>query len=71
MVKLFIVYNILKKKYWAYPLAIVAFSAFAIYQTYLYISSPSIIMAILIVMDVVTAILTYIEYRNIKNPKAA
>lgn len=66
IIKFFIGYNILKKRYWAYPFALIVFSGFTFYQVYLYIESWSLWMIGLIIIDIIVAILTYIEYQNVK-----
>lgn len=66
IIKFFIGYNILRKRYWAYPFALIIFSFFTIYQIYLYIESWSLWMIGLIVIDIVVAVLTYIEYQSVK-----
>ncbi len=66
MIKFFIVYNILKKRYWVYPFALIVFSFFTFYQVYLYIESWSLWMIGLIIIDIVVAILTYIEYQSVR-----
>ena len=66
IIKFFIGYNILKKRYWAYPFALIVFSFFTLYQIYLYIQSGSLWMIGLIIIDIVVAVLTYIEYQSVK-----
>ena len=66
VIKFFIWYNILKKRYWAYPFALFVFSFFTFYQIYLYIQSWSLWMIGLIAIDIVVSILTYIEYQRVK-----
>lgn len=66
IIKFFIWYNILKKRYWAYPFALIVFSFFTFYQVYLYIQSWSLWMIGLIIIDIVVAVLTYIEYQSVK-----
>ncbi len=66
IIKFFIGYNILKTRDWAYPFALVVFSFFTFYQIYLYIQSWSLWMIGLIFIDIVVAILTYIEYQSVK-----
>lgn len=67
IIKFFIGYNILKKRYWAYPFALIVFSFFTFYQVYLYFQSWSLWMIGLIAIDIVVSILTYIEYQSVKN----
>ena len=66
LIKIFIIYNLLKKRLWAYPVAIVVFSLFILYQVYAYINSPNIGLVVLTLMDVVVIALTLIEYRTLK-----
>lgn len=66
IIKFFIWYSILKKRYWAYPFALIIFSFFTFYQVYLYIQSWSLWMIGLIAIDIVVSILTYIEYQSVK-----
>ncbi len=66
LIKFFIGYNILKKRYWAYPFALIVFSFFTFYQVYLYIQSWSLWMIWLIIIDIVVAVLTYVEYQGVK-----
>lgn len=70
VIKFFIIYNIFKKKYWAYPVAIIVFSLFTIYQVYLYMGSSSPWMMGLIIMDIIIVILTYFEYKHIISHKS-
>jgi len=51
-------------KLWAYPLTIVVFGAFAIYQTYRFFLTHSSFMAILTVFDVLIIYLTFMEFRE-------
>lgn len=65
IIKFFIVYNILKGRAWAYPFALIVFSGFTFYQMYLYITSWSLWMIGLIIIDIIVAVLTYIEWRSV------
>jgi len=73
ILKIFLVYNLLKNRLWSYPLAIIIFSMFAIYQTYKYIQSPHIGLLLLTILDIVVVVLTYLEWRRTtgQNPKTA
>ncbi len=66
IIKLFLVIGLLKKKLWAYPLAVVVFSLFIIYQIYKYIYSPSVWLLILTLFDGLIIWLTLHEYHKIK-----
>jgi len=67
--KLFLVYNLLKKRLWAYPSAIAVFSLFVVYQIYAYIISPSFSLIFLTMLDILIIILTLFEYKNLKKQK--
>jgi len=49
-----------------YPIAILIFALFVIYQIYEYILSPSIVLIVLTLLDALVIILTYIEYKHLK-----
>lgn len=69
LVKLVLVYSLLKKHYWAYPIALVVFTLFTIYQVHLYLLQHSPWMIALIIMDILVVILTSIEYKHILSEK--
>jgi uncharacterized membrane protein len=64
--KMFLVYNLLKKRLLAYPIAITVFSLFVVYQIYAYIAKPSFGLLALTVLDIFVIIFTLLEYRNLK-----
>lgn len=66
LVKLALVYCLLKKIVWAYPYAMVVLGMFLIYQVYLLITQPSIGMALFAILDVIIIVLVYGEYRKLK-----
>jgi len=68
IIKLFLIIALFKKKLWAYPLAIIIFSLFIVYQMYRYFLEGSTWMVILSVLDVFVIWLTVLEYRNLKQP---
>jgi uncharacterized membrane protein len=65
LVKVGLVWALLKKHRWAYPLAIVAFGMFVLYQLYRYSNTHSIWLLALSLMDVAVVVLTWLEYRRI------
>lgn len=67
IVRLILIILLWKRKPWAYPLTIVSLILFIIYQIYRYILQPSSGLIILTIFDIVMIILTFIEYRRIKN----
>lgn len=65
-VKVFLVYMLLRRKLWAYPVAIVVFVAFGVYQIYQYSYSHSILIMGLTVLDAIVVVLTVWEYRILR-----
>ena len=51
-------------KLWAYPLTMIVFGVFSIYQMYRYIHTHSIAMLILTIFDVLLIYLTWLEWRE-------
>jgi uncharacterized membrane protein len=51
-------------KLWAYPLTIVVFAAFGIYQAYRYTHTHSVWLLVLTVFDMVLIFLTWEEYKQ-------
>lgn len=71
-VKVFLVYMLLRRHLWAYPTAIVVFTAFGVYQVYQFTFSHSILLLALTVLDVVVVVLTFWEYARLrKRPPVA
>jgi len=66
-VKLFLVVSLLLNKLWAYPWALGILGLFAVYQAYLFIVKPSIILAFLTVLDVAIIYLIYREWTLVRN----
>jgi len=66
IIKIGLIAALFKRKLWAYPLAMVIFGLFILYQMYRYAHSHSLWMIILSGLDVAVIVLTYLEYRNLK-----
>ena len=66
IVKLFLIIALLKKKHWAYPVAVIIFSIFTIYQVYRFILFGSLTMLFLVIVDLFVIIFTWLEYTEIK-----
>lgn len=67
--KLALIVALLMKKLWAYPIAIVVFAGFVIYQTYRYSRTHSATLILLTVVDLVVIALTWQEYRQMRIPR--
>ena len=63
VIKLMVIIALLLDKLWAYPLAIVVFFGFIVYQVYRYTFEPGIGLIILTVIDLIVIWLTWQEYR--------
>lgn len=67
LIKLILVIFLWKRKIWAYPITIISFVLFIIYQLYRYTIYHSTWLIVLSVFDVIMIILTFIEYKRIKD----
>ena len=66
VMNIFLVMALLKKKFWAYYLAIAAISFFIVYQIYRYFHIYSIILLCLTVFDIFFVAIIFLEYRKLK-----
>ncbi|MEO7904710.1 MAG: DUF2127 domain-containing protein [Candidatus Saccharimonadales bacterium] len=66
VVKLGLVYCLLKKITRAYPVALAVLVAFLLYQAYVLVIHPSIAMAIFTLLDVLIVWLVWGEYRDLR-----
>ncbi|GBL44844.1 probable membrane protein YPO2961 [Sulfuriferula multivorans] len=66
-VKIGVVWALWQKKFWAYPIAIVAFGLFLIYQVYRYSLTHSVWLLVLSFLDLFVIILTWLEYRRLRS----
>lgn len=64
LVKVVLVIALWMEKLWAYPLAIVVFAAFCVYQVFRFTHTHSIGMVLLTIFDVAIIYLTWNEYRE-------
>jgi uncharacterized membrane protein len=62
VVNLSLVYGIIKKPFWAYPISIVLFIGFIIYQAYSYFILPSAWLLFLTLFDILFIGLVFYEY---------
>ena len=70
ILKVALVYCLLKKYLWAYPTAIVVFGLFGGYQIFAYIHTPNPSLLFLTLLDVFIMVVTYVEYRNLLKTKS-
>ena len=67
ILKVALVYCLLKKYLWAYPTAIVVFGLFGAYQMFAYTHTPNPSLLFFTFLDIFIMILTYFEYRKLKH----
>lgn len=67
VIKCIIILLLWRRKLWAYPVSIISIILFIAYQIYRYSISPSIMMIILTIFDLVMIALTYFEYQRMKH----
>jgi uncharacterized membrane protein len=66
IIKLALIISLWKEKRWAYPIAMVVFSWFIIYQSYRYLIHPSLVLLFLNDLDLAVIILTLLEWRRLR-----
>ena len=67
--KLAIVWVLLTKKMWAYPLAIFVFALFIAYEMYSYMNNKSVLMLMMVIIDIVIFVMIILEYKRLKASK--
>ncbi len=71
VVKVVLAVSLWLNELWAYPLAILIFSAFGVYQVYRYTHTHSVVLLVLTVSDAAIVWLTWAEYRVQKSVRGA
>jgi uncharacterized membrane protein len=64
--KIFLVGALLRDKLWAYPIAVIAFAAFILYQLYRFTFTHSMGLIALSLFDLVVIWLIWLEYRALR-----
>lgn len=67
VIKLFLVWALLRGKLWAYPLAIFFFGLFSLYQLIVLIRHPSMFDLVILALNVFVLILVSKEYRTVRS----
>jgi uncharacterized membrane protein len=62
-VKLWLIIGLLRQRLWYYPVAIVTFALFIVYQLYRFSLTHSIWLVLITAVDVLVIALTWLEYR--------
>jgi uncharacterized membrane protein len=71
VVKIFIVAALLRNKLWAYPLGMVVFGGYVVYQLYLFTWNGSMGLIVLSILDLILIGLVWLEYRAVKSHRSA
>lgn len=69
LVKIVLVYCLLKEYHWVYPYALAALGAFAAYQAYALARAPGFGLAVLLLLDLVIIWLVWREWRMLRQRK--
>lgn len=69
IIKIGLIIALWKEKRWAYPVALVVFGLFIVYQIYRYILHPSLILIFLTDLDMAVIILTWLEWMRLKSKR--
>lgn len=67
IIKCVLVFLLWRKKLWAYPLTIASLFLFIAYQVYRYNVHASVYLLLLTTFDIIMIVLTFIEYKRMKN----
>ena len=70
IVKMGLIIALLHRRFWAYPVAILAFLLFLIYQLYRYSHTRSPWLLVLSVVDVFVIVFTWLEYKRLRTSHA-
>ncbi len=69
-IKMFAVVALLRNKLWGYPVSLIVFGGFIVYQLYRYTFTHSIGLIALTAFDVIVVALIWLEYRAVKRKAA-
>jgi uncharacterized membrane protein len=65
-VKLWVIIGLMRERLWYYPIALVIFTAFILYQIHRYTLTHSVSLILITVIDLVVVWLTWHEYRYLR-----
>jgi len=71
LVKIILVYCLLKEILWVYPYALAVLIGFLVYQVFLTVLHPTIGTVILCILDIIIVALVWDEWRRLKHPDIA
>lgn len=66
IIKIILIMSLWKQRLWSYPVAMIFFALFGMYQMYKYYLDHSPGWIVLTILDVLVIVLTWLEYRQLK-----
>ena len=66
VIKIALVWALLRKQLWAYPIAMIAFGLFVTYQIYRYAHTHSVWLLVLTALDAFVIVITWLEYNRLR-----
>jgi uncharacterized membrane protein len=69
LVKVGLVWALFRRHLWAYPIAILAFGSFLVYQAYRYTHTHSVWLLALSILDLFVIVLTWLEYKRLRHSR--
>jgi len=69
VVKLWLIVGLLRQKLWYYPISLIVFTLFIVYQLYRYSFTQSIWLLFITAVDIVVIVLTWHEYRFLQRSR--
>jgi len=71
IVKIFLIVGLLREKLWYYPLAIIVFVLFILYQLFRFSVTHSLWLLLITLLDIIVIWLTWHEYRYLRRHRSA
>ena len=71
IIKLLLIFGLLKEKLWAYPLSLVVFALFVVYQIHRYFSTYSFLLIVITVFDLIVIALILNEWNAMRRARRA
>ncbi len=69
VIKVALVWGLLRKHLWAFPVAMIAFGLFVAYQIYRYAHTRSAWLLVLTALDLFVIVITWLEYKRLRRTK--
>jgi uncharacterized membrane protein len=66
IIKIILIVSLWKQRLWSYPVAMIFFALFGMYQMYKYYLEHSLGWIVLTILDIFVIVLTWLEYRQLK-----